>query len=582
MISFRNVLVIISLACILSVVSNNHVHGLQPSESQRILSTQSTTTPSADYKFIDSKLASSILQELDVFESDPINFFANGTAKMKKFPFQPFNLDDDYCKKHREYFAQNSQSVFEEQKYVTDHWLNSTLRQRVIPDIGIDLLPEMTLETPKSLNVKYDMPLDAHVAFTFIETYYSMEVGKHFACLSQTYNHIPGHDSLYRKDSVGQVLTRYSKLYESLPQCFSYDKFFPKTWVMYNQEQCQDFFNAINNEKYLEQAQEGKVAYLRKIGYGVHAGQGVFPFYKDQEDHMRNLYKNGSECGKVKDNNVMQHLISNPLLLDGHKFDFRIFMLIASTNPFIVYYHDGYLRGSLYSYDPSSKDKQSFVTNIVLNKDLFEIAEQNGTYQGMTKEDLQKSSYWNFERFASHLLEKGLIQDPNWLDNYLRPEFHKAMVHLIRMSQSKFLKRSSLFELLGMDFMMDSNFDIWFIEANVRPLLRGWMDESHKHFTGMLKDQFDIVFGLLKSRTKRIVNYVNGIIKSKEYNVDEQGQLRLINLIENRKEFLKISQNYFEPEFEPLETNKFAPIVNENYSGTNKYFGLLESDCIEI
>jgi len=580
MISLKNILVVTTLSCILTVVFNNTAPYLHSAGNQRILATQSA--PSSEYKFIDTKLASLILQELDTFEPDKINFFSNGTAKIKKAPFYPFNHDDDYCKKHREYFVRHANSVFEEQKFVTDHWLNSTLRQRVIPHIGVDLLPNLTLETPKSLNVKYDMPLDAHIAFTFIETYYTMEVGKHFACLSQAYNHIPGHDSLYRKDNVGQVLTKYSKMYESKPQCFSYSKFFPKTWVMYNKEQCQDFFGELNSGKYREQSQEGKVVYLRKIGYGVHAGQGVFPLYKDQEMNLRSLYKNGTECGKVQDNNVMQHLISNPLLLDGHKFDFRIFMLIASTNPFIVYYHDGYLRRSLYSYDPSSKDKQSFVTNIVLNKDLFEIAEQNGTYQGMTKEDLQKSSYWNFERFASHLLEKGLITDPNWLDNYLRPEFKKAMVHLIRMSQSKFLKRSSLFELLGCDFMMDSNFDIWFIEANVRPLLRGWMDESHKHFTNMLKDQFDIVFGLLKSRTKRIVNFVNKIIEAEQYKVDGEGRVVLANLEEARGEFMKISQNHFEPEFAPSDGNKFAPIINENEKGENMYFGLLDPDCISL
>ena len=52
----------------------------------------------------------------------------------------------------------------------------------------------------------------------------------------------------------------------------------------------------------------------------------------------------------------MQKYITNPYLLEGHKFDFRIYMLIASTNPLIVYYHDGFLKVSLHLFDANSKE----------------------------------------------------------------------------------------------------------------------------------------------------------------------------------------------------------------------------------
>lgn len=67
-------------------------------------------------------------------------------------------------------------------------------------------------------------------------------------------------------------------------------------------------------------------------------------------------YSNGKLCGELPEATVMQRYIADPLLLEGHKFDFRIYMLIASTNPLIVYYHDGFLRLSLHFYSKNSTE----------------------------------------------------------------------------------------------------------------------------------------------------------------------------------------------------------------------------------
>lgn len=48
--------------------------------------------------------------------------------------------------------------------------------------------------------------------------------------------------------------------------------------------------------------------------------------------------------------NQAQKYIDKPLLMDGKKFDFRVYMLIASMDPLIVLYHDGFLRRSLAEY----------------------------------------------------------------------------------------------------------------------------------------------------------------------------------------------------------------------------------------
>ena len=191
--------------------------------------------------------------------------------------------------------------------------------------------------------------------------------------------------------------------------------------------------------------------YISKIGADSHRAEGVQPVDEKEELRLRKVYQNGSLCGNVSDNLIVQHYIHNPLLLYGHKFDFRMYMVIASTNPVIAYYHDGFLRVSLHEYDVNSQDKGK-----------------------------------------------------------------KAMIHLIRLTQEPFLVRSSIYELFGVDFMLDENLNLWFIESNSAPMLVGGSEEKERFVTKMLKDQSEIITGLLRSRMKRVISYVNSLLEEDE------------------------------------------------------------------
>eukprot|EP00466_Bigelowiella_natans_P012738 jgi/Bigna1/128456/aug1.6_g3164 len=166
----------------------------------------------------------------------------------------------------------------------------------------------------------------------------------------------------------------------------------------------------------------------------------------------------------------------NPLTIDGgHKFDLRVYMIVASTSPFLAFYHPGFLRVSLSKYDALDPHRSSHITNTALAKAKF----KNNT-------ELAKFQMRSFEQLQESMLEEGFIDDPNWVRNHLEPSIKRTMVHILKAVHPKMIKRRGLFGVFGCDFMIDSNMKIWFIEANRSPAFQGTTEAKGRLQRSML------------------------------------------------------------------------------------------------
>jgi len=536
------------------------------------------------YKFHNPKLAHKVLSLIDKFQPVDNSYYVGRFDGKSRYslPYYGLKSTDDYCKRHRAYITANPEAIFEQVNMVLTAHKTSLMRTKCIEDLAEDMHPKVGLHMKqKDADAKlYEIKANATFFHTKTPMFIHKHIGKHFSCTTQLSNHIPGHSSLDRKDNVAENAIKYGEKYTDRPQCFSHDKIFPKTWLLYNKEHCKDFFKILNSKQYKQLKKERTIVYIRKIAARSHRGEGVQPVNQKEEDALKELYGNGKLCGNVTKSYIVQNYVHNPLLLDGHKFDFRMYMLIASTNPLMAYYHDGFLRVTLAEYDVSSGEKKALLTNLALNKQIYDDVKGGNLYKGMDEESLKLAQQWNFDRLQEYLLEKGIVTDPNWLDNYLRPEFKKAMVHLLRLSSFSFLKHSSLYELYGVDFMLDENLNLWFIEANSSPAIEGYSIPMEKFIVKMVRDHFELMTGLLRSRMKRIVDYINyldlkGIVKNKT-----QGRVVIQNIKEKVEHFNSISKNYFEDEFLPSSDNGFVKILDENLYGVDRYQNLLGYKCL--
>ena len=70
------------------------------------------------------------------------------------------------------------------------------------------------------------------------------------------------------------------------------------------------------------------------------------------------------------------------------------------------------------------------------------------------------------------------------------------------MYQGPFAKQISIFECYGLNIMLDEDLNLWFMKANSKPGMEGFSHEIKGLFKKFLTDSFEVVFGLLRSRTK--------------------------------------------------------------------------------
>ena len=478
------------------------------------------------------------------------------------------------------------------------------IRTRVCPPIGNDMNPNNCEESKESC--VHDLGLAVNHLYTINPLYTQKHIGKHFSCLTQESNHILGGSALLRGHHVSQDIDDYAKKYTARPQCFARERFFPQTWNMTNKEECKAFFEIFNSEEYKNRKEEENFFYTRRTietaSYGE-AEPGLTLFtsprhqgeqlkkekmqpavrqeeppkgdHREEEAEIRRIWNNGKDCGTVQNNYIIQHDIKNLFHLDKFWYDIRVHMLVASTDPLIVFYYDGFL---------VVNDKREDWSVLLNDLPLFNLENRNGIYKQEEEyvfEFLKRYEQWTFDRLPpKRLVDDNIISDPDWLNNFLRPQLKKAMLHLVRMANRNVLKNPSMYELFSVDFKLDVNFNLWLIETRPIHELSKYHGLMEDFIAKMLQDHFEIVHGLLRSRMKRIIKYVNELTRSQDKKESGEEGWHIDNADQRREEFKKVVRNSFDDEFLPSPANGFSMIYDGDLDGLERYQGLISEDCL--
>jgi len=157
------------------------------------------------------------------------------------------------------------------------------------------------------------------------------------------------------------------------------------------------------------------------------------------------------------------------------------------------------------------------------------------------------------------------------LNNYLRPAFHRALIHLVRATKHGFWKQSNVYGFQGVDFLLDDKMQLWFIESNPSPLLTG--TTKYMVYRSVLMSHFEIQYAYFRSRMKRTL----AVIQKMQQDIQGNQQF---DLEKWRKEYQYAVKNRFEPEYKISNNNNFTLIVDENQIGSKAYFGYISKECL--
>ena len=164
-----------------------------------------------------------------------------------------FNLDD-YCDVHDIMMMQHDPENHTKKYFVTDYHQLSLTRMFVMGSMGEDVMPKMSKNMSKInfYQKLYSIDFRTNMFFFKKASFHNYhEIGRHFACFGQSYNHIPGHGCLTRKDLLTLTsMNWHTKLFENSPKCREQLEYVPRGYRLDVKEECDTFFDILKGNPY--------------------------------------------------------------------------------------------------------------------------------------------------------------------------------------------------------------------------------------------------------------------------------------------------------------------------------------------
>ena len=292
----------------------------------------------------------------------------------------------------------------------------------------------------------------------------------------QLLNHIPGERAMTNKGHLTWNLKKYAN--KQPPDALSPKNFYPESYCLYRTDNCEAFFAQLPPQDSPDNLWILKPNYLS-------SGKGIRVIW--QFDQLKQQAQTAQFPYGKNNKYIIQKYIKNPLLLNGHKSEIRIYWLIASLSPLLIFlYKEGTTRLTTQPFQLGDFDNPLIhVTNIDQQKNHPE-------YDTLTLK-------WSFSQLESYLKHA----PPNFIEEHLNPQIKKTLSHVVQATRHLLTKsppHGLFFGLYGADFILDDTLHPWLTEIQKGPGL-SYTDEIKKQvIPPMLREAIQIVLEIQKRK----------------------------------------------------------------------------------
>ncbi|GAB0100879.1 TTLL6 [Sergentomyia squamirostris] len=188
-------------------------------------------------------------------------------------------------------------------------------------------------------------------------------------------------------------------------------------------------------------------------------------FVQKHNQHRHIYLKTISDIDTSDNDTFIQEYMSNPLLVDGKKFDIGAYVVVTSVNPLRIYVYSGdyLLRFCPEEYNPFDRTN---LDKYVVGDDYTPI------WQMPSLKEYHDLGFSMMDSLNAHLQSLG--RDPSVIWDQIHDSIREVLLKkekVLTDTIQRFKYKRNFFELMRFDFILDENLRIFLLEANMSPNL---------------------------------------------------------------------------------------------------------------
>ena len=463
-------------------------------------------------------------------------------------PYEDISAKREVQKKYEENLENLEKFMSKVENFVNDYdIINTNYNERLFTEKS-DNEEDITITNKRNINFEYSSYRDYFNKLKLIEN------------VETIYDN--NYDSYFRDKEMKNNLTKTigSNTLIEIPDTHYNSK---NMWVIKPLNLCRGkCIQIVNNFKQMSTVLN---KYKNGVDYNFTEKEIDVNEKEEKEEKNKKYGRKVYNCDRI----IIQKYIENPLLYKSRKCDIRIWVLITHQMK-VYFFKEGHFKTCSIEYDINSKSAYNHITNYSFQKynnnfEKFEIGNE--------------VPFFEFQKFL----------DENYPDkNYkvykdLTDKMKEIIIMTTRSIRYQINKneRNYQFEILGYDFMLDANFNLFLIEINDNPGIEESSPWIKIIVPRMLDDALRLTldqlfspgydFSKIYNSEEKNIN-IKTVLKKLKHNIDPNSPITSEQIEENEKK----TNNNDEKDKNIANNNnddndeKDKNILNNNNEGTNE------------